>query len=148
MQPGRRPLPTVLKVLRGTDRPDRLPKAEAAPKRARMPKPPAHVTGEALAEWKRISKRLHRLKLLTEIDGTALAAYCIEYARWEDACSMLFAHGTVGKVGKIIMQSPYLAVANRASSEMRKWLVEFGMTPSARSRVDTSPQHAGGTDDF
>ena len=118
MQPGRRPLPTVLKVLRGTDRPDRLPKNEPKP-RTRLPKPPSHVTGVALEEWKRISKRLHRLKLLTEIDGSALAAYCIEYARWVDATEKLIAHGTVGKMGKIIVQSPYLSISNKASSEMR-----------------------------
>lgn len=128
----------MLKVLRGTANVTRLPKEEPAPK-TKIPKPPPHVQGEALAEWKRISRKLHKLKLLTTIDGTALAAYCIEYERWADANDKLRTHGTVGKTknGQFI-QSPFLSIANRASCEMRKWLIEFGMTPSARSRVDVS----------
>ena len=147
MTSGRRPLPTVLKILRGTANVTRLPKEEPTPK-IRIPRPPPHVQGEALAEWKRISKKLHKLKLLTAIDGTALAAYCIEYERWADANDKLRAHGTIGKTknGQFI-QSPYLCVANRASCEMRKWLIEFGMTPSSRSRVDVTPL-PDGTSEF
>jgi len=147
MTVGRHPLPTVLKILRGTDRADRLPKNEAAPK-SKIPKPPPHVQGIALVEWKRISRQLHKLKLLTAIDGTALAAYCIEYERWADANDKLRTHGTVGKTknGQFI-QSPFLSIANRAGCEMRKWLIEFGMTPSARSRVDVTPL-SDGTSEF
>jgi phage terminase small subunit len=31
------------------------------------------------------------------------------------------------------MQSPYLQIANKSMAEMRKWLTEFGMTPSSRA---------------
>jgi len=137
---GRRPLPTVVKILRGTDRPDRLPAEEPKPRR-RNPRPPAHVQGEALREWKRMSKRLSSNKLLTEIDGTALAAYCIAYERWADAEDKIRRFGTVVKSPRNFpLQSPYLAIANKAMEQMMKILVEFGATPSARSRVDVSGQ--------
>lgn len=32
------------------------------------------------------------------------------------------------------IQSPYLAIANKAHEQMTKLLAEFGMTPSSRSR--------------
>ena len=32
--------------------------------------------------------------------------------------------------------SPYMSIANKAMIEMRKWLIEFGMTPSSRSRIN------------
>lgn len=37
------------------------------------------------------------------------------------------------------MQSPFLAIANKAFEQMRAMLVEFGMTPSSRSRVHARP---------
>jgi phage terminase small subunit len=33
------------------------------------------------------------------------------------------------------MMSPYLIVANRALEALRKFSVEFGLTPSSRSRI-------------
>ena len=33
------------------------------------------------------------------------------------------------------MKSPYLTVADQAMESMRKFLVEFGLTPSSRSRI-------------
>lgn len=40
------------------------------------------------------------------------------------------------------MLNPYLSVANQAYGQMRAILVEFGMTPSSRSRVSAAePQH-------
>jgi phage terminase small subunit len=38
------------------------------------------------------------------------------------------------------MQSPYLAVANKAMEQMRALLAEFGMSPSSRTRVHATPQ--------
>ena len=37
------------------------------------------------------------------------------------------------------VQSPYLAVANRALEQMRSFLNDFGMTPASRSRVSAMP---------
>jgi phage terminase small subunit len=38
--------------------------------------------------------------------------------------------------------SPYLSIANTAMAQMTRLLVEFGMTPSSRSRVAVSPPPA------
>ena len=138
MTVGRRPLPTVLKVLRGTDRPDRLPADEPKP-RLRSPRPPAHVQGVALEEWRRMVRLLRPLKLLTAIDGTALAAYCLCYERWVDAEEKVRRFGVIVKSPRnYAQQSPYLSIANKARTQMMKILVEFGMTPASRSRVDIS----------
>jgi hypothetical protein len=42
---------------------------------------------------------------------------------------------------KFPVQSPYLAIANKAQEQMVKIMIEFGMTPSSRSRVHTTPLH-------
>jgi P27 family predicted phage terminase small subunit len=42
------------------------------------------------------------------------------------------------------MQSPYLAVANKAMEQMRGLLTEFGMSPASRTRI--SVQEPPGAD--
>jgi len=37
------------------------------------------------------------------------------------------------------MQSPFLAVANKALEQMRSFLGEFGMTPASRTRLHVQP---------
>jgi P27 family predicted phage terminase small subunit len=45
------------------------------------------------------------------------------------------------------MKSPYLTVADQALETMRKFMVEFGLTPSSRSRIRV-PEHSRAGDEF
>ena len=45
------------------------------------------------------------------------------------------------------MKSPYLTVADQALESMRKFMVEFGLTPSARSRIRV-PEGGDAADEF
>ncbi len=47
-----------------------------------VPKCPPHLDKIAKKEWRRFTPTLERLGLITEIDGSAFAAYCDQYARW------------------------------------------------------------------
>ena len=44
---------------------------------------------------------------------------------------------------RLPMQSPYLAIANKAMEQMRAMLTEFGMSPSSRTRVHVTPPRQG-----
>ena len=134
---GRRPLPTALKLIRGN--PGKRPINRDEPKPAvTIPTCPAHLSPIAKTEWRRISKMLANLGIVTPIDRAALAAYCQSYGRWVDAEKKVQERGDVVKSANgNIMTNPYLSVANRAMDNMRKFLVEFGMTPSSRSRIST-----------
>ena len=87
--------------------------------------------------------------LLTKADGAALAAYCTLYSRW------VHAEGQVKKFGTIVksptkglpMKSPYLTVADQAIEGMRKFMVEFGLTPSSRRRIHL-PGNTDAGDEF
>ena len=106
-----------------------------------MPACPEVLQGESRREWRRMAKKLFDAGLLTEIDGPALMGYCLAYGRLLDAETNLRQFGSVMKAPSgYLVHSPYLAIANRALEQMRAMLVEFGMTPSSRSRV----QAAGG----
>ena len=39
----------------------------------------------AKAEWKRLARYLHDLGIISELDRSALAAYCQAYGRWVEA---------------------------------------------------------------
>jgi len=143
---GRPRKPTALKLLGGIKKKSRLNPYEPKPEIA-MPEAPRHLSKIARAEWDRITVHLYRLGLLSEIDMAALAAYCQVYGRWvkaEEAINRL-ASGDNELAGYLtkttngnIIQSPLLGVANTALVLMHKYLVEFGFTPAARSKVTTT----------
>jgi len=83
-----------------------------------------------------MSRLLFNLGLLTQIGGAALASYCESYGRWRQAEEDLADSGLLLKnTGGNVIQNPLVGIANQAQRDMVKILVEFGMTPSSRSRV-------------
>ena len=132
---GRKPKPTALKLIQGNPGKRPINKNEPQPAKRRM-KAPAHLSVEAKKEWRYMATKLFKMGLLTEIDRAALAGYCQAYGRWVEAENILNEKGPLYKTENgCILQSPMLCVANRAMDQMYKFLTEFGMSPSSRSRV-------------
>jgi P27 family predicted phage terminase small subunit len=128
-------LPTKLKVVRGTLRKGRSNAHEPA-LTVEIPRCPAHLSPEAKREWKRVSRELAGYGLLTRIDRAGLALYCEAWGRWVEAEEALRKYGVMIKAPSgFPMQSPYLAIANKAMEQIRAMLSEFGMSPSSRTRV-------------
>ena len=132
----RKPKPTALRLIEGNRGRRPFNKREPKP-RPVVPKCPRHLNDAAKVEWKRIAKTLHKLGLLTEIDGGQLALYCQAWGRWIEAEDELKKHSTIVKAPNSgwPIQSPYLAVANKAMEQMQRALSEFGMSPASRARV-------------
>ena len=140
---GPKTKPTNLKILTGTARRHRINPHEPKPNVAR-PNPPEHLTDAARGEWERVVEELVALKILTNLDCGALAAYCQAYGRWTAAETVLarmaqkdaISDGLIirTKSGNII-QNPMVGVANKAMADMVRYAAEFGLTPSARTRV-------------
>lgn len=135
---GRKPKPTALKVLEGN--PGKRPLNDNEPKpEKKAPKCPAWLEPEAKKEWRRMAKTLETMGILTEVDMTAFAGYCQAYARWKDAEEFLTKHGTIFKTPSgYIQQVPQVSIAQTYLKIMKDFCSEFGLTPSARSRI-----HAG-----
>lgn len=140
---GRKPKPTVAKLLAGNPGHRRLNDAEpSAP--AGVPDCPDHLDDEARAEWFRTTKVLLDMGLLSKADRAALGAYCVAYSRWVDAERMVKKYGTIVKSPNgFPMKSPYLCIAESSMEQMRKLLVEFGLTPSSRTRIRVSEAQGG-----
>jgi P27 family predicted phage terminase small subunit len=136
-----------LKVLAGNPGHRPVNANEPRPK-AVLPKCPPVLDGEAKAEWRRMARKLHDLGLLSEIDGAALTTYCLTWARLVDAEGKLRQHGTVViSPNGFPVQSPYLAIATKATEQLVRILVEFGMTPSSRARIHVPQPRGGGAQD-
>ena len=133
---GRRPIPTSLKVMNGNPGKRPLNENEPQPKTER-PSCPPELSKLARKEWKRILPMLEELRIVAQIDRSALAAYCQSFARWIEAEEKITETSLVIKTksGNVI-ENPYYSIAKRERELMHKFLVEFGMTPAARSRIN------------
>ena len=132
---GRKPLPTHLKLIKGTARPHRINSAEPKPS-VLAPEPPEHLDEGATAKFSRLAALLAANGIMTEIDSDALARYCVVWCRWREAEREVKNRGPIVKTqGGNVIQNPYLAIANRCLAQMAQLEAEFGMTPSSRSRI-------------
>jgi P27 family predicted phage terminase small subunit len=143
---GRKPTPTVVKNL--LNNPGKRPVNQDEPQPdAIAPDPPDWLNPRARAHWLETAPELESLGLLTAIDGSSLAEYCTIWARWQEAEEAIRTHGMVVRVnvtqwdknGKPLngspATSPYVNIANKSLAHVRAFEVEFGRTPSSRSRV-------------
>ncbi|KQZ92780.1 terminase [Mesorhizobium sp. Root157] len=132
---GRKPLPTHLKLVKGTARPHRMNKAEPKPVVA-VPDPPHHLDAGASAKFTEMAALLARHGVMTELDTGALARYVVIWRRWLEAEEEVKRRGPVVKTSNDnIIQNPFLAVANKCLAQMHQIEGEFGLTPSSRSRI-------------
>jgi len=132
---GRKRKPTVLKLIEGNPGKRPLNGREPRPPRS-LPTCPAHLSPTAKTEWKRLARALNEIGLLTQIDRTALAAYCQAYGRWVEAERRLAETPPLLKTpAGYVQASPWLTIANKQLELMARFMVELGLTPSARCRI-------------
>jgi len=140
---GGKPTPTNVKLITGNPGQRPLQANEPKPK-SRKPTAPAHLNDDAKDEWTRVVGELDALGILTGLDRAALGAYCQAYGRWAQAERALSkmtnqADGLIIKtISGNMIQNPLVGVANKAMADMVRYAAEFGMTPSARSRLSAS----------
>lgn len=162
---GRNRKSRQLHVLQGTFQPARstgdAPKVPVGTPDAR------DLTGEARAEWDRMIVRLEAVGTLSTVDDAALRRYVLLHAQTEGIeaehrrLARLSATLTkearrlegvelVTAIGEIValekLQARLLPQLRQGSMALRQWLVELGMTPSARTRVKASSPAAATMD--
>lgn len=156
MTSGRKPTPSALKLVKGNPGKRALNKKEAVVLPAE-PTPPSFLSDEAKVEWGRVVGTLFRVGLMTELDRAALAAYCQAYGRWAQAEGALSRMAeldpdtmalTIRTSNGNAIQNPMVGIANKAKADMVRYALEFGMSPSARSKVDAHPDDHEKKDGF
>lgn len=132
---GRPRIPTKLHILHGN--PGKRPLNDKEPQpELKIPVPPAFITGVALEEWTRITKELHTLGLIAEINRALIAAYCKAYADWTEA---EWHYDNEPKIYKTEtgypVLTPWRSVADKAFERMCRVATGFGMDPASMSRI-------------
>ena len=132
---GRKPKPTAIKELEGNPGKRKLNEYEPRPER-KAPQCPKWLEPEAKKEWKRLARAMEQMGVLTQLDMASFAGYCQAYARWKEAEEFISQHGTIFRTPSGYWQAvPQQAQAQTYLKIMTKISEQFGLTPSARSRI-------------
>lgn len=136
---GRRPKPTVLKLVAGNPGKRAINKKEPKPKRV-LPSCPKHLADDAKVAWGRLCVLLDRMGVLTEADSFALERLCECYAEILDCKRLIETDGrtytTSTSTGDtLIKANSAVGMLGDADRRFKSYLVEFGLSPAARSKV-------------
>lgn len=143
---GRRPKPTHLKVVTGNPGKRALNKDEPKPKRE-IPSCPAYLSDTGKVAWGRLSVVIDRMGILTEADGPALERLCDCYAEILECRELIATQGRTyssirgigdedSPIEQVLMKAnPAVGMLADADRRFKSYLVEFGLTPAARSKV-------------
>ena len=92
-------------------------------------------------------KILEYMGLLTEVDMAAFAGYCQAFARWKEAEEFISKHGTIVKTPSGYWQQvPQVSIAQTYLKIMNRFCEQFGLTPSARSRMIVDAEQRADSD--
>ena len=131
---GRKPKPHGLRLLEANAKPK---KTSARPRPAGLETPPADLPKKGKELWKQLAPEMVRLGLLTELYAPAFQILCLAWAIAQEASQIVQKEGltTLGDRGTL-KKHPAVTMLNQTSQIFRQWCCEFGLTPSARTRVD------------
>ena len=145
---GRKPKPTALKILEGN--PGKRPLNTNEPVLGKVaPACPGWLMPAAKEEWNRLAGVMEMMGILTEVDMAAFAGYCQAYARWKEAEEYISENGTMFKTPSGYMQQvPQVSIAHQYLKIMDRLAEQFGLTPSARSRIIAGKNDGGPADEM
>lgn len=134
--PGPAPKPTALKRLAGNPGKRALPAREPEPERI-IPAMPRGLPARARRFWRDHADKLERLGVLTAIDGPAFTMMAIHYDMAWQALEAIKKDGltSVDENGAV-RKHPLLQVLRENSAAFLRYAAQFGLTPSARSRLN------------
>jgi P27 family predicted phage terminase small subunit len=144
---GPAPEPTAMKLIKGNPGKRKLNTQEPQPI-ITLPHCPAYLEVDARTEWDRLAPILVRMKVLTEADYIALASLCQTFSTMMKAQEQLTKSGILFKTPSgYVQQSPLIGIVNSCTEKIVTLCREFGLAPSARSRMLTNQTEASKEDD-
>lgn len=158
---GRNKKSTAMHLLRGTFRKERHGDHETPDPPKGKPEPPAALSPIARGEWDRMVARLEETGALSIVDDAAIYQYAQMFAETEQlridhlatrslseklkkSIKSLDGRDLVDAIEQIVklqfLMSKESQQLRQGHLAVRQFLIEFGMTPSARTRVKLPPK--------
>ena len=138
---GRKRKPSARRLLEGSGRKINADEPKPTPAAVDFDAVPTELVGheDAATEWRRIVPLLRAAGQISVVDRASLVACCLELDRYLMAVRALHAGGLTvdGKWG--VRPSPYIGIATKALAACNRLWPELGLTPSARTRLSTTP---------
>lgn len=138
---GRKKTPTALKILKGTDRKDRILENEMIVSEAiSMPDAPSFLNEFGIVEWQKVTNELANLSMLHSVDLGMLASYCREMGTYFEMVELIKGgqvERTYDKDGLLRASKlkPEVKIARDSLDRAIKLAVQFGFTPSSRASI-------------
>ncbi|MDQ0257937.1 P27 family predicted phage terminase small subunit [Evansella vedderi] len=101
---------------------------------------PKWLKGEGKKEWDRIVDELKELGLLTNLDVASLAICCDAYGKYVVATRQIKQKELLIEYVNAARQTnkvtnPLIQIATKYADMYKKYMIEFGLSPSARARL-------------
>ena len=138
---GPRPLPTALKLARGTARADRMRADEPRPLPVSSLAAPTWLSDDGRKVYRRLGRHLQALGVLGDSDLPLLALLADQWGIYLAASAFLRENGDVYSIRdadgnlRTVMPFPQVAQRNASAKAIQRLSAEFGLSPSARARV-------------
>lgn len=132
---GPSPKPRALRLLHG-DRQDRINDYEPVPSGEPIA-PPEGISAEVRAVWDFTVHHLAAMGTAAASDRDALRAYCEAVVAHHKASEILAKTAVLIKgIHGNLVRNPALQIQRDAAHTIRAFAQEFGLTPSARTRIE------------
>lgn len=132
---GRNREPTALKLVKGNFDKRFQNKNEPKP-RPIVPRQPRWMLPSAKRTWKKLTPILTRMKVLTEADEISLSILCQIHGRCRELEKEITKQGyTTFNMRDGTKPIPEMAMLREFYKLLRSWMIEFGLTPTSRSKM-------------
>jgi P27 family predicted phage terminase small subunit len=101
----------------------------------------------ASEEWRRVVPVLIRSSGLADIDRAVVLDYCVTVVRLEQCERRISAEGLIVEGQRGPCRNPLTTVAAQYRTQLKTYVGELGLSPSARGRLDTPGAGGDGDDD-
>ena len=134
---GRPRKPTELKLLQGNPGKRKIEKSAIVFSKKEEAAPTMELSGYALEYWRYLKPILEQNGVLSQADSTELTLLCQTWGGYRAAFEQLENEPLVVTSDKgSAYQNPLVGIVNTYRDAVQKMLIQFGMTPVARSSVD------------
>jgi len=130
---GTKPLPTSLKIERGTIQASKIKQEIELPVISLYPEPPERFNDYSKGAWQYLLPKLMGFKIVSETDLFQFENMCYVYGEWRKACDEVETGGMtyVSDKGNI-MPNPMVHIASSMFKGYNQIAAKFGLTPSDR----------------